>query len=264
MSNALQIAATGMLAQQLNLDTIANNLTNVNTAGFKKGRIGFVDLMLHGLKDASAIQSDLFDPLAGLPTARGAGVGVASLAKLFDAGELKKTDIPLDLAIRGDGFIELTRADGGTVFWRGGTLKVNVDGQLSTQAGLVLKPGISIPDNATTINVGADGIVQVTVPGQSSALEVGRLQLARFASPGQLEAQGDNLYLPTAGSGEATRSRPGDDGMGTLAQGYSEASNVKMVDEMVNLMMAQRAYEASLKVMQAADEMSAMTNNLRK
>jgi len=264
MSNALQIAATGMQAQQANLEAIANNLSNVNTAGFKRGSVGFVDLMVRIASGPAGLDADMHDLSATMPSRIGAGVGIASMLRHFDSGELKKTDSPLDLAIRGEGFLEVSRADGSSAFWRGGTLKVNSEGQLATQSGLIIKPGITIPDHAQAISVSADGRVQVTVPGQSVPVEVGQLQMARFASAGELEALGDSLYLPTAESGEAVTGRPGEDGLGTLAQGHIEASNVRMVDEMVNLMLAQRAYQASLKVMQAFDEMSALTNNLRK
>ncbi len=264
MSNALQIAATGMQAQQANLETIANNLSNVNTPGFKRSRVSFVDLMLQAAAGTAGLDSDVFDPATTLLSRIGGGVGITGMLRHFESGELKKTDSPFDLAIRGDGFLEVSRADGSSAFWRAGTLKVNSEGQLTTQSGLVIKPGIAIPDNAQAINVGADGRVQVTVPGQSAPIEVGQLQMARFASAAELEALGDNLYLPTSGSGEAVLGRPGEDGLGSFAQGYIEASNVKLVDEMVNLMQAQRAYQASLKVLQAEDERSALTNNLRK
>lgn len=264
MSNALQIAATGMQAQQANLETIANNLSNVNTAGFKRSSVSFVDLMVRSAAGLAGLDSEAFDLSTTMPPRISVGVGITSTLRHFESGELKKTDSPFDLAIRGDGFLEVSRADGGSVFWRAGTLKVNSEGQLATQSGLIIKPGIAIPDNAQAVNISADGRVRVTVPGQSAPTEVGQLQMARFASAAELEALGDNLYLPTAGSGQAVLGRPGEDGLGTLAQGYSEASNVKMVDEMVNLMQAQRAYQASLKVMQAFDEMSALTNNLRK
>lgn len=264
MSNALQIAATGMQAQQANLENIANNLSNVNTPGFKRSSVGFVDLMMRIAGVPAGFDADALDLSASMPSRIGAGVGITSMLRHFESGELRKTDSPFDLAIRGDGFLEVSRADGSSAFWRAGTFKVNSEGQLTTQSGLVIKPGIAIPDNAQAVNIGADGRVRVTVPGQSAPIEVGQLQMARFASAAELEAVGDNIYLPTSGSGEAVPGRPGEDGLGTLAQGHIEASNVKIVDEMVNLMQAQRAYQASLKVVQAFDEMSALTNNLRK
>jgi flagellar basal-body rod protein FlgG len=260
MFDALSIGATGMQAQQLNVETIANNLANANTVGFKKGRVGFTDLMVREAARAGQAGTEAAAAVQRL----GSGVGVASVAKVFDSGELKKTDSPLDVAIRGDGFLEVTMADGSSAFFRGGSLKVNKDGLLANAAGLPLKPAIAVPDNAQSITVGADGRVLVTVPNQTNPIEAGRLDLVRFANPALLSAQGDNLYRATEASGEATLARAGEDGTGTLAQGYLEASNVKMVDEMVNLMLAQRAYEASVKVVQAADEMLGLVNNLRK
>jgi len=265
MFEALYIGATGMQAQQLSVETIANNLANVNTVGFKKGRVGFSDLMVHETsRTTQPSADDLRTGALGAPQLLGAGVGVTGVGKSFDAGDVKQTGSPYDLAIQGDGFLEVTLPDGTSGYTRGGTLKVNKDGLLATQAGYPLKPPITIPDNATAAVIGADGRVLVTVPNQTTPIEAGQLELVRFASPTGLLAQGDNLYLASDASGEAVAARPGQDGAGTLAQGYLEGSNVKMVDEMVNLMLAQRAYEASVKVVQAADEMLGMVNNMRK
>jgi flagellar basal-body rod protein FlgG len=265
MFDALYIGATGMQAQQLNVETIANNLANANTSAFKKGRVGFSDLMVGAASRVTQLSAD--ELRSGVLAARqgvGAGVGVSGINKVFDAGELKKTDAPLDLAIRGDGFLEVTLPDGSSAYARGGTLKVNKEGLLSNQAGHPLRPGIAIPDNAQAMVIGPDGRVLVTLPNQSTPVDAGQIELVRFASPGQLSALGDNLYRASEGSGEAIAVRAGEDGSGTLAQGFLESSNVKMVDEMVNLMLAQRAYEASVKVVQAADEMLGLVNNLRK
>jgi flagellar basal-body rod protein FlgG len=267
MFDALYIGATGMQAQQLNVDTIANNLANVNTVGFKKGRVSFTDLMVREAALAQPANStggglDV-GPLAAIPRL-GAGVGVASVGKVFDLGDLKQTGSAYDVAIQGDGFLEVVMPDGSRAFTRGGTLKVNADGMLVTQAGLPLKPGISVPANAMNLAIGSDGQVKITVPNQPTPIEAGQLQLVRFTNPASLLAQGDNLYRATDASGEPMASMPGQDGIGTLAQGYLEGSNVKMVDEMVNLMVAQRAYEASVKVVQASDEMLGMVNGLRR
>ena len=265
MIDALYIGATGMQAQQLNVDTIANNLANLNTVGYKKGRVGFADLML--AETARLKQPTAEELRAGVmaPAQRvGAGVGVASLSRMFDAGDLKKTDAPMDIAIQGEGFMEVSMPDGSRSFTRGGTLKVNRDGLLSNQAGYPLKPGITIPEGAQAVTVAADGKVLVRMANQATPVEVGQIELVRFASAGQLSAMGDNLYRATDGSGDAVTGRPGEDGLGTLAQGFLEGSNVKMVEEMVGLMVAQRAYEASVKIVQASDEMLGMINNLRK
>ncbi|HSV34277.1 MAG TPA: flagellar basal-body rod protein FlgG [Ramlibacter sp.] len=265
MFDALYIGATGMQAQQLSVETIANNLANVNTTGFKKGRVGFADLMV---RDAlGAVSPTAEEAHAGALAAGrrlGAGVSVASLSKVFDMGEVKKTDNPLDLAIEGEGFLEVTLPDGASAFVRGGALKVNKDGLLSTSAGHALKPAIAIPDNAESLVIGRDGRVQVRLPNQTQPVEVGQIDLVRFNGAGLLTPMGDNLYRVSEASGDPISLRPGEQGAGTLSQGHMESSNVKMVDEMVNLMLAQRAYEASVKVVQAADEMLGMVNNLRK
>jgi len=259
MFDALYIGATGMQAQQAGVETIANNLANVNTIAFKRGRVGFSDLMT---REASRVADGANAPMASQRL--GAGVAVTGMGKVFDAGELKKTESPLDLAIRGDGFLEVTLADGTHAYTRGGSLKVSKEGFLVTQAGHALRPSITVPDNAESIAIAADGRVLVRVTNQSTPVEAGQLDLVRFASPGQLQAMGDNLYRASDASGEPLAARPGEEGAGLFAQGFLEGSNVKMVDEMVNLMLAQRAYEASVKVVQAADEMLGMVNNLRK
>jgi flagellar basal-body rod protein FlgG len=194
----------------------------------------------------------------------GAGVAVSGISKVFDAGPLTKTGGPLDVAIQGDGFLEVTMPDGGSAYVRGGSLTVTKDGLLATAAGYPLKPAISVPANAQSISIAADGQVQITLPNQPTPFDAGQLQFVRFANPGQLLANGDGMYIASDAAGDPIVSQPGVDGAGTLAQGFLEGSNVKMVDEMVNLMLAQRSYEASVKVVQAADEMLGMVNNLRK
>jgi flagellar basal-body rod protein FlgG len=261
MNDAFYIGATGMQAQQTSLNTIANNLVNANTPGYKKSAIAFTDLVAAGSTRLEQGAGALVDAglLAPLQQ-RGAGVGVGAVSKRFDAGELKQTNAPMDVAIRGDGFLELSMPDGSTAYTRGGTLKVNRDGLLATQAGYPLKPAIAVPENVQSLTIDQDGRVSIQVTGQAAPLEAGQLQLVRFNTPEQLLAQGDNLYRAGDGAGEALSG----DGAGQIAQGFLEASNVRMVDEVTNLMLAQRAYESSVKVVQAADEMQAMINNLRK
>lgn len=263
MFDALYIGATGMQAQQLNVDTIANNMTNVNTVGFKKSRVAFADLVT---AEAGRVPRGTDAEAGPLAAARrlGSGVGVARLDRMFDAGDIKQTGGALDLAIQGAGFLEVTMADGSRAFSRGGNLKVNTDGQLATTGGHVLKPGIQIPADAKNLKISATGQITVTVPGQRAPAEIGQLELVRFASPAMLQALGDGLYRVTEGSGEAITGTPGQNDTGSIVQGAVEGSNVKLVDEMVNLMIAQRAYEASVKVVQASDEMLGMVNNLRK
>jgi flagellar basal-body rod protein FlgG len=259
MLDALYIGATGMHAQQAQVDAIANNLANVNTAGFKKNRASFSELVVAATQPRGGAEGG---PLA--PQAIGAGVQLGATAKAFDPGELKKTELPLDIAIVGDGFLELAMADGSRAYARGGSLKVDAEGQLVTQAGLALKAGITVPDNAESLVISAAGRVQARVAGQSAPVDLGQIELVRFANAQGLLPQGGNVYRATEASGDAIGGRPGEDGMGTLAQGFLESSNVKLVEEMVNLMVAQRAYEASVKVVQASDEMLGMINGLRR
>jgi flagellar basal-body rod protein FlgG len=264
MFDALSIGATGMQAQQLSVETIANNLANVNTIAYKKGRVGFADLMV---REGASVSTNAEEMRAGaLAGAQrlGAGVAVSSLVKVFDMGELKKTESSFDVAIQGEGFLEVVLPDGSSAFTRGGTLKVNKDGLLATATGYVLRPSIAVPDGADSLVIGRDGHVQARLANQKDLSDLGQLELTRFNGAGLLTALGDNLYRPNAASGEPITVRPGEEGLGTLAQGYLEGSNVKMVDEMVSLMLAQRAYEASVKVVQAADEMMGLVNNLRK
>ena len=263
MFDALSIGATGMQSQQLQVETIANNLANVNTVGFKKSRVAFADLIAaDNARTAAATPADLA-PLASAQRV-GAGVGVMRIEKLFDQGEIKITGGALDLAINGAGFLEVALADATRAYSRGGNLKVNNEGLLVTADGQVLKPAITIPPNAQSVTISPTGQVKVLIAGQSMPIEAGQLELVRFASPSQLQALGNGLYRATDGSGEAIAARPGQDDSGTIVQGAIETSNVKMVDEMVGLMLAQRAYEASVKIVQAADEMLGMINNLRK
>jgi flagellar basal-body rod protein FlgG len=252
---ALAIGATGMEAHQKNVDTIADNLANANTPGFKKGRVGFVDLMLR--ETARLVDGST----AAAPVA--AGVGIGSIIKVFDAGDLRKTDAPLDVAIAGQGFFMVTQGDGTTAYTRGGSLKVK-DGLLCAPSGQPLRPEIRIPDNAKNAVVARDGRITITIADSSQPVDAGQLELVRFANPSGLESLGEGLYRATEASGEAQAVRATEQGAGAIVQGFVEGSNVRMVDEMVNLMLAQRAYEASLKVVQSADEMLGMINNLRK
>ena len=259
MFDALQIAATGMHAQQMNVDTVANNLANVNTIGFKKSRVGFADLVSSGVN-----RNDTGLSLRDPSERTGVGVGIAALTRSFEVGDVKRTDSPMDVLIAGEGFFEIGFPDGGRGYSRGGTLKVNADGMLATQSGYALKPGINVPANAETLVIASDGKVSAKLPNQTSLVELGTLDMVRFTNSGALEAMGESLYRATDRSGEALAGRAGEDGLGSLQQGQLESSNVKLVEEMVNLMVAQRAYEANVKVAQASDEMLGLINNLRK
>jgi len=261
MFDALHISATGMQAQQLNVDTIANNLANVGTTGFKKSKVGFSDLMV---REAARLAPSQGAGLLGGETRVGAGVAITGVVKLFDMGDLKKTESAFDIAIQGEGFLEVNMPDGSSAYTRGGTFKINSDGLLATSGGFPLKPNLAIPDDADSMTIEADGHVRVIVPGRSTPIDLGLLEMARFTNPSGLIAQGDNLYRPSAESGEAISAKAAEDGMGSFAQGFLEGSNVKMTEEMVNLMVAQRVYEANVKVVQAADEMLGMINGLRR
>jgi flagellar basal-body rod protein FlgG len=260
MNDALYIAATGMHMQQKSVDTISNNIANINTAAFKKGRVSFEDLVYRDLAGAS-------QAIGGANPTRlfqGSGVAMTSILKSFTAGELRKTDNPSDLAVQGDGFFEVRGDDGVSAYVRGGVLSVDKDGFLTTTSGYTLRPEIQVGTDAREIKVQADGRVMARQGADGRMVEVGQMELVRFADTSGLQALGGNLYRPSERSGEPLRGRPGEDGLGTLSQGYVEASNVNLVEEMVDLMVAQRAYESSVKLIQAADEMLAMSNNLRK
>jgi flagellar basal-body rod protein FlgG len=253
-----------MQAQQANVDTIANNLANATTPGFKRARVNFTDMVTREASAALATSGDGTGAgsLAGSVTL-GSGVAVANVVRLFDSGEAKQTGSMYDVAIQGDGFLELAMPDGSRAFTRGGTLRVDADGLLAAPTGQPLKPRIAVPPDATSMAIQPDGRVMFYVPGRAPS-EGGTLELVRFANPGALELLGGNLYRSTEASGEPVAGPAGQAGIGQLAQGYLEASNVKLVDEMVGLMVAQRAYEASVKVIQASDEMMGLINNMRK
>lgn len=260
MNDSLYIAATGMHMQQLNVDTIANNLANINTPGFKKGRVNFLDLVYREAGQSPYARTENRSP----EMLQGSGVGIFSTSKVFTAGELKKTDQPLDIAVHGNGFFEVVMPDGELAYTRGGSFIVNKDGFLSTPDGNPIKPGIHISQDVQSIAVAADGTVTVKTGEKSNPTEIGRIELANFADPTGLNPLGENLYKPTERSGDAIYGKPGQDGIGDVAQGFVEASNVQLIDEMVNLMVAQRAYEMNVKVIQASDEMLGMSNNLRR
>lgn len=256
MIDSLYIGATGMQAQQLNIDVVANNLANVNTMGFKRNRVDFEDL-LYRASGARAANGE-----AATSMRSGMGTSVAASSKVFVLGEMKKTEQPLDLGIRGTGFFEVVLQDGTTGYTRDGALQLNGEGTLVTHGGLKLSALIQIPSDATTVRVDADGRVFATVPSERQPVDVGQIELANFVNASGLNPIGDNLYTVTEASGEALRSVPGQNGVGTIAQGFLEASNVRLIDEMINLIVAQRAYEINSKVVQASDELLSISNGL--
>jgi len=259
MLRALYSAASGMQSQQMNLDVISNNLANVNTTGYKKSKIEFQDLLYQTGRASGAEQS------AGnlIPTGLHIGHGSRPVAtmKVFTMGELSQTGAELDVAIQGDGFFEVQLPDGSRAYTRDGALKRASDGRVVTSEGLPVQGFQNIPAGTTSITISSDG--QVTTKGTSGSQNF-RLTVARFSNPGGLEPIGRNLYRESNSSGTAETGSPGENGYGTIQQGYLELSNVKVVEEMVNLITAQRAYEVNAKAVQAADEMMAQSNNLRR
>lgn len=258
MLRALYSSAAGMESQQMNLDVIANNLSNVNTTGFKRSKIEFQDLLYQTTRAAGADQG------AGntLPTGLQVGHGSRPVAtsRVFTTGELTKTDERLDIAIHGDGFFEVQMPDGSRAYTRDGALKTSSDGSITTSEGLVLQGGFqAVPAGTTSITVAPSG--EVTYTGANGPTTY-RVQLVRFVNPGGLESVGRNLYKESTASGSPEMGNPGENGFGELQQGYLEMSNVKVVEEMVKLIMAQRAYEVNSKAVQAADEMLQQGNNL--
>ena len=260
MIRALYTAASGMAAQQQNIDNVAHNLANVNTTGFKKSRVEFEDLVYDQTRVAGAPTSTTAETPIGLET--GLGVKAVATARDFGRGNLKATNNPLDLAIEGDGFFQISMPDGTIGYTRAGTFHLNAEGNLVTSEGYSLEPQISIPSNATAISISREGIVSVIVPGQVGAQEVGTIELASFQNPAGLRAMGANLFQETSASGDPQVGVPGDDGRGNLAQGFTEDSNVSVVEEMVNMILGQRAYEANSRVIRAADEMLAQVNTI--
>lgn len=257
MNDALYIAATGLQAHQSNVDTVANNLANINTPGFKRTTANFHDVMR-----VSAALPDMDSSNARPASAM--GVAIASTVKDFAAGELRSTGNAMDIAIRGEGFIEVQLPDGTSAFSRGGSLVVDKDGLLATVEGHVLRPAIHIGRDISNLVISPDGSVQGTDSNGRTTPVLGRIEVVSFANVSGLQAQGDRLYRGTENSGEAVPVRLGDAAGPSIAQGFVEASNVRLVDEMVTLMVAQRAYEMNVKVIQTADEMAAMSNNLRR
>jgi flagellar basal-body rod protein FlgG len=260
MIRALYTAATGMNAQQANIDNIAHNLANVNTTGFKKSRLEFEDLVYQQTQLPGTPTSTANEAPVGLEM--GLGTRSVASARDFSAGNLTSTNNPLDVAIEGAGFLQVQMPDGTIGYTRSGNLHLSGQGQIVTTEGYQILPATSVPANATSISISKDGIVSVALPGQAAAQQIGTIELATFQNPAGLNAIGGNLYQATTASGDPTTGVPGVNGIGTLAQGFLEDSNVSVVEAMVNMIMGQRAYEANSRVVRAADEMLQQVNNL--
>lgn len=259
MIDSLYIGASGMQAQQTNVDVISNNLANVNTPGFKKNRVSFEDMVYRETARSNGPAGS-----SGSVNRLGVGTGIAGTGKVFTLGELKQSDSPLDLAIRGQGFLEVTLPDGSAGYTRSGSLQVNSDGFLTAPDGNLLKPAIHVPSDASELVFEPSGRVLAKVPNEQGPIEIGQLELTNFTNPAGLNPLGGNLYAASDKSGEPVSGKPGENGFGMVAQGFLESSNVKLVEEMINLVIAQRAYEVNSKIVQASDEMLAMSNNLRR
>ena len=257
---ALWTAASGMQAQQLMLDVISNNLANVQTAGFKRSRMDFQDLIYDSLQAPGAASAQGREIPTGLQL--GHGTRAVATQRLFITGDLQQTGNTLDLAIEGDGFFQIQQPSGDIAYTRSGAFKKDSQGRMVTSDGFSLDPEITLPQNALTVTVGVDGTVSVTLPGQQQAQQVGTIQLVRFINPAGLQSLGRNLFLPTQASGDATPGTPGQDGLGTLLQGFVESSNVNVVEEMVVLITTQRAYEINSRAIRTADDMMQTANNL--
>jgi flagellar basal-body rod protein FlgG len=262
MIRSLWTSATGMQAQELNIDVISNNLANVNTSGFKKSRAEFQDLLYEILRPAGAASSQDTTVPTGIQL--GHGARPSAVQKIFTQGDFQNTKNELDWAIEGDGFFQIQLPNGETSYSRAGEFKLDADGRIVNADGFPLVPELSVPTNTVSVSVGMDGTVSVIQADDSTPVEIGTIQLARFVNPGGLKSLGKNLYSPTEASGDEIVGTPGENGFGTIAQGFLEMSNVSVVDEMVNMITAQRAYETNSKVIQTADDMLQMANNLRR
>ncbi|HXF08708.1 MAG TPA: flagellar basal-body rod protein FlgG [Candidatus Acidoferrales bacterium] len=259
MDPALWASKTGLDAQQTRMATIANNLANANTTGFKRGRVVFEDLIYQNLRQVGAQSSQQTQYPSGLSL--GTGVRVVATEKIFTQGNLVQSGNALDLAIQGRGFFQILMPDGSLGYTRDGSFNLNDQGQLVTANGYVVQPGITIPEGAQSITIGSDGTVTVQLAGQTAPIQLGALQIADFINPSGLQPQGQNLFMESAASGPAQLGTPGLSGLGTLLQGTVESGNVNVVEELVNMIETQRAYEMNSKAISTTDRMLEYLNN---
>jgi len=253
MIRSLWISKTGLEAQQTQMDVIANNLANVSTTGFKRSRAVFEDLLYQTIRQPGAQSSQQTQIPSGLQI--GTGVRPTASVRIQTQGNLQQTSNQFDIAIQGLGFFQVLMPDGMTAYTRSGSFQTDNQGQLVTSSGFVVQPALTIPINATSVTIARDGAVSVTLPGQATPAQIGSLQLAVFINPVGLQSQGENLYLETASSGSPTVDVPGNNGVGLLNQGYVETSNVNVVEELVNMIQTQRAYEINSKAITVSDQM---------
>jgi flagellar basal-body rod protein FlgG len=259
MLRAFSTAATGMSGQQMMVDVIANNLANVNTTGFKRSQINFQDLLYVELREAGTEVASGINSPSGLEI--GSGVRAASTVKVFTAGELQSTSNALDIAIAGEGFLQVGMPNGDLRYTRDGSLQINANGELVTTSGYAIEPAISIPTDASSVSIEKDGGVNVTDSSGTQSV-VGTIQLARFPNASGLSSEGDNLFSETEASGTPTTGTAGENGFGTIQSGFLEKSNVQMVTELVNLITAQRAYEINSRAIKAGNDMLQTANNI--
>lgn len=262
MMVSLWSAASGMLAQELNMDVISNNLSNVDTTGFKKSRVDFQDLLYHTKSMPGSVSSEG----ANLPTGIQVGSGTRAIGtqKINTNGEYIETGNPLDIAIQGDGYFQILMPDGAIAYTKNGAFKKSETGQLVNSSGFPLEPAIVIPEDATSVSIGQNGVVTITRGNENLAEEIGQIDLARFVNPSGLMNLGGNLLKPTSVSGDPELGIAGENGFGILANNTLETSNVKVVEEMVKMITAQRAYEVNTKSIQTADTMLELANNLKR
>ena len=259
MNSALWVAKTGLDAQATRMTVISNNLANVATTGFKKGRASFEDLLYQNVRQAGGQTSQQTQSPTGLTL--GTGVRVVATDRQFSQGNLAQTNNPLDVAVNGRGFFQITLPDGSNAYTRDGGFQVDSQGQLVTSSGFPVAPGITIPEGAQSVTIGADGTVSAQLAGEAVGQEVGSLALADFINPAGLQSQGENLYVETAASGPPQTGTPGLNGMGRVVQGALESSNVNVVEELVNMIETQRAYEMNSKAISTTDQMLAYVSN---
>lgn len=262
MIRSLWTSASGMQAQALNLDVISNNLANVNTSGYKKSRAEFQDLLYETILPAGTSSSQDSEVPAGIQL--GHGTRPSAVLKIFSQGNMENTQNELDLAIEGDGFFQIALPNGEIAYTRDGAFKLDSQSRIVNSDGFVLEPEIAIPSDAISISIGLDGTVSVLQTGESTPSEIGTIELARFVNPAGLVSMGKNLYIISEATGDEIIGTAGENGLGTLAQGFLEMSNVSVVDEMVNMITAQRAYESNSKAIQAADDMLQLANNVKR
>ena len=253
MIRSLWIAKTGLEAQQMSMDVIANNLANVSTNGFKRSRAVFEDLLYQTLRQPGAKSTQQTEIPSGLQL--GTGVRPVATERIHTQGNLQQTGNSLDIAVNGGGFLQILQADGTTAYSRDGSFQLNSQGQIVTSSGYVVQPAITVPANAIAVSISRDGIVSVTTSGSPTPTQIGQLQLASFVNTGGLQSQGENLYIETASSGSPSTGNPGSNGLGFLNQGYVETSNVNVAEELVNMIQTQRAFEINSRSIQASDQM---------